>query len=71
MDTIVNGGGFSKIDRDAGLDWYRCFKKSGLTQMLFFDYDVTRHPVIKPERKVMFIKKLDFFNKQREKLFSG
>ncbi len=68
-DTIVNGGGFSKIDRDAGLDWYRCFKKSGLTQMLFFDYDVTRHPVIKPERKVMFIKKLDFFNKQREKLF--
>lgn len=68
-DTIVNGGRFSKIDRDAGLDWYRCFKKSGLTQMLFFDYDVTRHPVIKPERKVMFIKKLDFFNKQREKLF--
>ena len=61
-DTIVNGGGFSKIDRDAGLDWYRCFKKSGLTQMLFFDYDVTRHPVIKPERKVMFIKKLDFSN---------
>lgn len=67
-DTIVNGGGFSKIDRDAGSDWYRCFKKSGLSQMLFFDYDVTMNPVIKPERKIMFIKKLDLFNKQREKI---
>lgn len=67
-DTIVNGGGFSKISRDSGLNWYRYFKKSGLAQMLLFDYDITGNPAVKPKRKILFIKKLDFFDKQREKL---
>lgn len=67
-DTIINGGSFSKINRDAGLDWYKYFKNSGLQQMLFFNYEVNSNPVTSNKRKIMFIKKLDFFDKQREKL---
>ena len=67
-DTIINGGGFSKISRDAALNWYQCFKNSGLDQMLLFDYDDSNSPAVEAKRKLMFIKKLDFFGKHREKL---
>lgn len=67
-DTIINGGVFSKTSRDAGLNWYKYFKNSGLPQMLLFDYDMAKSPVVEPKRKLMFIKKLDFFDKKREKL---
>lgn len=67
-DTIINGGAFSKISRDADLDWYKSFKNSGLDQMLLFDYDATGSPAVTSKRRLMFIKKLDLFNRHREKL---
>lgn len=66
-DTIIDGGVFSKVSRDSGLDWYKDFKRSGLEQMILFDYDTTRSPAVKPRRRIMFIRKLDLFNRQREK----
>ncbi|MCI9079644.1 MAG: histidine kinase [Lachnospiraceae bacterium] len=67
-DTIINGGGFSKTSRDYDSKWYKYFKETGFSQMLLFDYDDTKSPAIEPKRKLMFIKRLDFFDKKREKI---
>ena len=67
-DTIINGGEFARISRDYGSGWYKYFKETGLPQIVLFDYDITKSPAVEPKRKLMFIKKLDFFDKKREKL---
>ncbi len=67
-DTIVNGGGVSRTSRDSGAGWYGYFKETGLSQIVLFDYDTAKSPAVEPKRKFMFIKKLDFFDKQREKI---
>jgi len=67
-NTIVNGGRFARIEKETGSQWYTCFKKSGELQLLYFDYDTTKWPAVKPERKMIFIQKLDFYNKKREKI---
>ena len=67
-DTIINGGEFSRTSRDSGSRWYQYFNETGLPQIVFFDYDKTKSPVVEPKRKFMFIKRLDFFDKKREKL---
>lgn len=66
-DTIINGGEFSKTSRESGSGWYKYFKETGLSQMVLFDYDTAKSPAVEPKRKFMFIKKLDFFDKEREK----
>lgn len=67
-DTIVNGGGFLRIDQAFDSIWYKRFKKTGLSEMLLFNYDATKRPIIEPKRKIMFIKKLNFFDHDKEKL---
>ncbi|MDE7310294.1 MAG: histidine kinase [Eubacterium sp.] len=59
-DTIVNGGEFARLDRDAGAKWYERFKRSDMSQMVLFDYDT--------KRRLMFLQKLNFFDRKREKL---
>ncbi len=67
-NTIINGGRFSRIEKESGSQWYTFFKKQGMPQLLYFDYDTTQWPAAEPQRKMMFIQKLDFYNKQREKI---
>lgn len=66
--TIVNGGKFARIEKESDSQWYIYFKKSEVSQLLYFDYDTTKWPAVEPERKMMFIQKLDFYNEQREKI---
>lgn len=67
-NTIVNGGGFLRTNQAFDSIWYKHFKKTGLSEMLLFDYDATKRPVIEPKRKLMFIKKFNFFDNESEKL---
>lgn len=67
-NTIINGGEFSRISREYGSGWYKYFKGTGLPQIVLFDYDITKSHAVEPKRKLIFIKKLDFFDKKREKL---
>lgn len=63
--TIVNGGEFSKLSAIENLGWYRTFMDSGQNSMLYFYYDNEKMPVVDPKRKVLFLKKLDFFGGSR------
>lgn len=67
-NTIINGGRFSRIEKEMDSQWYTFFKKTGMPQLLYFDYDATKWPAVEPKRRMMFIQNLDFYDKQREKI---
>lgn len=63
--TIVNGGEFSQLSAIENTRWYQTFEKSGQDTMLYFYYDDEKSPAIEAKRKVLFLKKLDFFSGSR------
>ncbi len=67
-DTIINGGEFAKLERDSQAHWYQQFKRSDLTRMALFDYDTSNQPAVATKRRLLFIQKLNFFDKNKEKL---
>jgi len=60
-DTIVNGGEFSRLEMIQESEWYGYLKNSGLDTVLYFDYNESNSPAVEAKRKIMFIKKLDFY----------
>ncbi len=60
--TIVNGSEFSQLSAIENADWYRTFEESGRDTMLYFYYDNEKSPAVEAKRKVLFLKKLDFFS---------
>ena len=67
--TIVNGGEFSRLSVIENTNWYQTFTESGQDTLLYFYYDNEKNPSIEPKRKVLFLKKLDFFNGTRYEKF--
>jgi len=63
--TIVNGGEFSQLSVIEDTDWYRTFEESGQNTLLYFYYDDEKSPAVEAKRKVLFLKKLDFFSGSR------
>ncbi len=63
--TIVNGGEFSQLSAIENTRWYRTFDESGQDTMLYFYYDNEKSPAVETKRKVLFLKKLDFFSGSR------
>lgn len=63
--TIVNGGEFSQLSVIENTNWYQTFKESGQDELLYFYYDNEKSPAVEPKRKIMFLKKLDFFSGKR------
>lgn len=60
--TIVNGGEFSRLSAIENTGWYRTFEESGRDELLYFYYDNEKSPIVESKRKVMFLKRLDFFS---------
>lgn len=67
-DTIVKGGGFDKISSIKDTKWYRYLEESGRDQILYFYYDNSRSPAVNAKRKIIYVRKLNFFNSSKEKL---
>lgn len=63
--TIVNGGEFSRLSVIEDTGWYQTFEESGRDELLYFYYDNEKSPVIEPKRKIMFLKRLNFFSGNR------
>ncbi len=66
-DTMVNGGGFITMDRAVNEEWYKEFTEFGQKQMLYFGFDGSSHSSLVPQRKIMFIRRMDYYRKEREK----
>lgn len=63
--TIVNGGEFSQLSVIENTKWYQIFEESGWDELLYFYYDNEKSPAVEPKRKILFLKKLDFFSGKR------
>lgn len=63
--TIVNGGEFSQLSVIENTNWYQIFEESGRDELLYFYYDNEKSPAVEPKRKILFLKKLDFFSGKR------
>lgn len=63
--TIVNGGEFSQLSVIENTKWYQIFEESGRDELLYFYYDNEKSPAVEPKRKILFLKKLDFFSGKR------
>lgn len=63
--TIVNGGEFSQLSLIENTKWYQIFEESGRDELLYFYYDNEKSPAVEPKRKILFLKKLDFFSGKR------
>lgn len=63
--TIINGGDFSRLSTIENTLWYQNFEETGQDEMLCFYYDNKQRSVIGAKRKIMFLKKLNFFTGDR------
>lgn len=63
--TIVNGGEFSRMSVIENTGWYQAFEETGQDTLLLFYYDNERIPAVEAKRKILFLRRLDFFNGNR------
>lgn len=61
-ETIVNGGEFSRISAAREEKWYECLQESGQDMRLLFYYDDGKSPAVDARRKILFLRKMDFFH---------
>ncbi len=68
-DTVVNGGHFFRIECCRDEEWYRHLEESGQESVLCFYYAGDRQLSVTAQRKISFIKKLNYNkNSQVEKV---
>lgn len=59
--TIINGGRFCRLSEIQETEWYRYLQESGKDEVVYFYYDDWKCPAVEPKRRVLFIRKLNFF----------
>lgn len=60
-ETIVNGGEFSRLSSVRETEWYQYLQESGQDTRLLFYYDDWKSPVVDAKRKILFLRKMNFF----------
>lgn len=67
-ESIINGGKFHKISTIKDSDWYCHMKENDQDQMLYIYYDKSRSVTPNNERKIIYVKRMNFFSTEKEKL---
>lgn len=60
-ETIVNGGEFARLSSIREMEWYQYLQESGQDSMLYFYYDDSKSPAVDAKRRLIFVRKMDFF----------
>lgn len=60
-ETIINGGEFSRLSTVQETDWYQYLENSGQKSALYFYYDDWKSPAVDAKRRILFIRKMEFF----------
>lgn len=67
-DGIVNGGMFARLDSVRDSKWYQYLQQSGRDEILYVFYDESRYPASERKRKIVFVKRLNYFLRAKEKV---
>ncbi len=62
-ETIINGGEFGRLSAVRDTDWYQYLENSGQETLLYFYYDDWKSPAVDAKRKLLFIRRMEFFGK--------
>lgn len=65
--TVINGGGIYSIARVSGSDWYKDYIESGQSTYVKFYYDTDSGPVSKPRRRLMVVKRMNYYPRDKYK----
>lgn len=60
-ETIINGGEFCRLSEVKSTNWYQNLQESAQNMQLLFYYDDLRVPAVSARRKILFLRKMDFF----------
>ncbi len=60
-ETIVNGGEFARLSTVRETKWYQYFEENGKDMLLLFYYDDWKSPAVEAKRKLLFLRKMNFF----------
>lgn len=60
-DTIISGGNVANIKTIENTDYYRYMRDNELNRCVYFDYDTSKVPAVRAERKILFLQRMDFF----------
>ena len=60
-ETIVNGGEFARLSTVRDTKWYQYLQESGRDMLLLFYYDDWKSPAVETKRKILFLRKMNFF----------
>lgn len=66
--TIISGGEFDRISSIKDTEWYDYIENTGRDKILFAYYDTSKSPAVDAERKIIYVRKLKFFNSSKDKL---
>ncbi|WP_243002665.1 sensor histidine kinase [Lachnotalea glycerini] len=61
--TIINGGEFSQLEQIRDAKWYKYLKESDQDSVLYIYYDDSKSPAVDAKRKISFIRKLNFYER--------
>lgn len=61
-DTIINGGGFARLDSARDAEWYRYLTESGQEMALYIYYEYDK-PAILAQRRISLIRKLNYYKR--------
>lgn len=62
-ETIINGGEFGRLSTVRETDWYQYLENSGQETVLYFYYDDWKSPAVDAKRRLLFIRRMEFFGK--------
>lgn len=64
-EGIVNGGRFWRLERIREEDWYKDFQNSGQSMQMYFYYDDSKLTQPEAMRKASFVRKLDYYKRDK------
>ena len=64
-DTIINGGGVGRMSAIENTEWYQAIEQSKDNAILYFYYDKESVSTIDVKRKIVYVRRLDYFGNRR------
>ena len=67
-ETITNGGEFSRLSSIKDEEWYQYMVQTGCNTCVYTYYDQSRSPVVGAKRKILFLRRMNYYGSGCEKV---
>ena len=67
-ETITNGGKFSRLSSIKDEEWYQYMVQTGCNTCVYTYYDQSRSPVVGAKRKILFLRRMNYYGAGCEKV---